>query len=173
MRPIGACNINFKSSIPGVDSNVAWARKMLFKAAVKTWPIHKETIQSNEGAKTRGHYYYDEDGYDSDDYVEDPHKLFEISSKDDIEKFANNIKQFYETQNQFWNSDSLFDYLNKFGSECDNLGLVLSESNAESNAGSNAESNAGYNAGSNQNGGRRRKTRRLRKLKRKTRSNRR
>lgn len=78
------------SSIPDADAGKIWARKTLFRACFQYTLYRHANIYSKE-----------EDGYDSDEYAEDPNKLIELAgSKEELArrifKYKVSIEVYFE-----------------------------------------------------------------------------
>ncbi len=95
----GSCNLHFKSNIPGIEPEVAWARKFLFRIAVGTWGKY---INNGLGST----YLKEEDGYDSDDYIEDRNKVFAIKDKDAMREDALTTLQLLREMFQGWDDEN-------------------------------------------------------------------
>jgi hypothetical protein len=72
-----SCSV--KSRLEEENKGKTWARKYLFRVAVGTQEINLEQYYDNNIIKR-------EEGYDSEDYVENPRKLFEIKPKEQMHK---------------------------------------------------------------------------------------
>jgi hypothetical protein len=70
-----------------------WALKLMFKAALGTFPEYFEAWNTGSKSTYRSLYIKDENGYDSDDYVEQPKKLWELRDKTQINLSMNQLYQ--------------------------------------------------------------------------------
>jgi hypothetical protein len=127
------CNLPLEP-IGDISKEVVWARKYIFRTAVGTAEKYINRMEENRYGRVRNEVYDEEDGYDSEDYVEYPeHIILDFYDVATTDILKNKLSDIYEQLSDIHFLDER--YRNALLSEAYNIGIDLNDSsNSNSNA---------------------------------------